>query len=52
MGQMAVIAKEGVLQGRKCEVLPQDYLQPFWAWVEDKKTKIQFPVKREDLEIL
>jgi len=52
MGQLAVIAKEGVLQGRVVEVLPQSYLQPSWEWAEDKKTKIQFPIKREELVIL
>jgi len=52
MGQMAVIAREGILQGRVVEVLPQSYLQPSWEWAEDKKTKIQFPIKREDLVIL
>lgn len=52
MGQMAVIAKEGILQGRVCEILPQSYLQEAWEWVEDKKCKVQFPIKREDLVIL
>ena len=52
MGQMAVIAKEGVLQGRVCEILPQSYLQEDWTWVEDKKSKVQLPMKKEDLVIV
>lgn len=52
MGKMAVIAREGILQGRVVEVIPQGYLQFPWEWVEDKKCKVQFPIKGEDLVII
>ena len=52
MGKMAVITRKGILKGAIVEVIPEGYLQQDWAWVEHPKTKIQFPVKKEDLLIV
>ena len=52
MGKRAVIIKKGILEGAVVEVIPEGYLQPDWAWVEHPKTKIQFPVNKEDLLIV
>ena len=52
MGKMAVIAREGILEGRVVEIIPEGYLQRNWAWVQDQKSKVQFPIKKEDLVIL
>ena len=52
MDQMAVIKKPGMLEGVVVEIIPESYLQEDWEWVEHPKTKIQFPVKKEDLTAL
>ena len=52
MGKMAVIKKPGMLEGVVVEIIPESYLQEDWEWVEHKETKIQFPVKKEDLTAL
>lgn len=50
-GQLATV-NAGEFKGRMVHILPQDYLQPFWAWVCDQETGIELALKREDLEIL
>jgi len=52
MGKMAVVTTKGILEGAVVEIIPEGYLQQGWAWVEHQKTKIQFPVKKEDLLIV
>lgn len=52
MGKMAIIKKSGVLEGVVVEIIPQGYLTEPWEWVEEQKSKVQFPIKKEDLVIL
>ncbi|MFQ6065816.1 MAG: hypothetical protein ACE5K3_00880 [bacterium] len=49
---MAIIKKPGMLEGMVIEIIPQGYLQDPWVWVEHQKSKIQFPIKKEDLVVL
>lgn len=52
MGKMAVVTTKGILEGAVVEIIPEGYLQQDWAWVEHQKSKLQFPIKKEDLVVL
>lgn len=52
MGKTAVIKKPGMLEGMVVEIIPEGYLQQDCAWVEHQKSKLQFPIKKEDLVAL
>jgi len=49
MGKIAVIKSGGAFDGRVIEIIPQGYLEKPYVMVEDKSTRIQFPIRQEHL---
>ena len=52
MGKMAVVTRKGILEGVIVEIIPQGYLREPWEWVLHQNSKVQFPIKKEDLVVL